>query len=181
MRESLKDFFEGVSIKKALFIIIWTIGILGWVYFYQEFRIIRCEANWAYSESVKIHNQEDDGRVVGELRSGTPATQQVSPEAASEDRIAEALPSDSIEKIIYEVAKEKNFKDPELLVRIARAESSLNPCVKNPSSSAIGIFQILDMHGLTKEERCNPRIATDWAISHFNGGAPWYSSRSKWE
>jgi hypothetical protein len=110
-------------------IIILSIAIgISWTISYQEFKIIRCEASetWTHVQSIQeqrreIKSTEDDGRVVGELRSGTPATQQVSPEAASEDRIAEALPSDSVEELIYNYFKD----DYQVAKAVFTAESGL--------------------------------------------------------
>jgi len=144
---------------------------------------VRKEADktWEMVQSIQEQRKEiktdvDDAPAV---ESKDEAAREVSLEGEADDTLSVSPPS--IEELIYEVAEEKQFKNPELLVRIAKAESSLNPCAKNPNSSATGIFQILDMHGLTKDERCNPKIATEWAIAHFNNGNPWNSSRSKWQ
>lgn len=85
-------------------------------------------------------------------------------------------------KIIM-TAVEEGFEDPEKLVRIAKAESSLNPKAKNPKSSATGVFQILDMHGLSKEDREDVVKATRWAIARIRkrgGYQDWKSSEDKW-
>lgn len=89
--------------------------------------------------------------------------------------------NESIPETIDRVCKEKGFTRCNLLKRIAFCESSFNPKAKNPKSSARGLFQILNMHGLSKGEREDPEIATQWAITHFNNGKPWNSSRSCWE
>jgi hypothetical protein len=84
----------------------------------------------------------------------------------------------SVEETIRQTAI--NFPEVDTLVKIAECESSFNPKSKNPHSSATGVFQILDMHGLSVEERQDPEIATQWAIEHFNNGHPWDSSRHCW-
>lgn len=84
--------------------------------------------------------------------------------------------------LIKKVAIEEGFTDVNLLLRIAECESSLNPCAKNATSSATGLFQILDMHGLSVEERCNPEIATRWTINKINNGGlnAWNASKHCW-
>ena len=176
MRKSLKDFFEGVTIKNTLFTIIWTIGILAWIYFGISFTETKAEADQVWEQ----HLQRNADSVQDKPSPDAPKTESLVNPEDEVSRQTEAS-SSSVEEIIYDVAKEKQFNDPGVLVRIAKAESGLRQCAKNPSSSATGIFQILDMHGLTVEERCNPRIATAWAIDHFNSGNPWNSSRSKWD
>jgi hypothetical protein len=74
-------------------------GVIGWMYFYQEFKIIRCEANWAYSESVKIHNQEDDAQEVGDRLSPS-TSKEVSLEGNGEPKNSPTPSDNSIEKII---------------------------------------------------------------------------------
>ncbi len=49
----------------------------------------------------------------------------------------------SVEEEIQLVAQE-NGADPDLAVRIARAESDFDPLAKNPHSTASGVFQFLD-------------------------------------
>jgi len=143
------------------------------------------EADKVWQEHLERQLNKDTSigdSVQGNSAQAVPKTESY---VASEGLAVSAVnpPSGEIEKLIYEVAKEENFEDAELLVRIARAESSLQTCVKNPHSSAIGLYQILDLHGLTKEERCNPEIATRWAINKIKSGgiSAWNSSRKKWE
>lgn len=54
-------------------------------------------------------------------------------------------------------------------VAVALAESSGDPGAKNPRSSATGLWQILDMHGMTPAERKNPRLATQKAYELWKG------------
>lgn len=68
----------------------------------------------------------------------------------------------------------------ETLIRIASCESGFNPKAQNPHSSAHGVFQILDMHGMTIEQREDVELTTNWAIDHFNNGKPWNSSKHCW-
>jgi len=157
-----------------------TIGI-SWTIAVPKYLEMKKEADWTYQrvqqlqeQKVEIKEVKDDGEMVQAISQVTPIEGMEEPK--------KLLHPSGIEEIIHKVAKQKNFKDPELLVRIAKSESGLQPCIKNPGSSARGIFQILDMHGLTVEERCNPEIATVWAIDKINAGgiSAWASSKSKW-
>lgn len=95
---------------------------------------------------------------------------------------------ESTSDIIVRVAKEKNFEDIKTLLAIATCESgdgkgSLDRYAKNSVSSARGLYQILDMHGLTEDERNNPELATKWAIKEIrkNGTKAWNSSKQCWQ
>jgi U3 small nucleolar ribonucleoprotein component len=91
---------------------------------------------------------------------------------------------ETIEDIITRTAQENNFDNIALLIRIAKCESSLNPKAKNPNSSARGLFQILDMHKLSIEERQNPETSTKWAINRIKQeGSPraWKESENCWK
>jgi len=83
---------------------------------------------------------------------------------------------------IVRVCKEEGFNDPELLINIAKCESGMNPKAKNKNSSARGLFQVLDLHGLTIEERENPETATRWAVKKIQAGgiSAWSESRKCW-
>jgi len=89
---------------------------------------------------------------------------------------------ETIEEIIERVCQEKGFTEIEKLKRIASCESSNDPKAKNPdpNSSATGLFQILDMHKLSVEERQDPEIATQWAVDNFKNGKPWATSIKCW-
>ena len=87
---------------------------------------------------------------------------------------------ETIEEIIERVCQENEFTEVEKLKRIAFCESSNDPEAKNSRSSATGLFQILDMHKLSVEERQDPEIATQWAIDNFKNGKPWATSEHCW-
>lgn len=90
---------------------------------------------------------------------------------------------ETVEEIIRRVSKEKGFQYTDRLVKIAECESSFDPTAENPKSSAKGIFQILNMHGLTVLERFDPETATKWAIGEVekNGFSAWNESKDCWK
>lgn len=95
---------------------------------------------------------------------------------------AKEVKTESVEDIIRRVAFEKSFNDVDLLLRIAKCESSFNRYAKNDKSSARGIFQILDLHNLSVDDRNNPEFATAWTIDKIrkDGIGAWNSSKSCW-
>lgn len=95
---------------------------------------------------------------------------------------AKEIKKETTEEIIERVATEESFEDIETLKAIAKCESNFDRYARNTESSARGIFQILDMHKLTEDERYNPEIATKWAIKEIrkNGTRAWNSSKHCW-
>ena len=104
-----------------------------------------------------------------------PADQPVSPVV-----IEVVAHSETLKDIIRRVAAEKQFNNPEILIRIAKCESNLNPKAHNPHSSATGLFQITS-HGLSVQDREDPEFSVKWAIQHFDSGHPWDASRHCWQ
>lgn len=92
----------------------------------------------------------------------------------------EAVKVETTEEIIRRVAGD--FPEVETLVKIAFCESSFDRLAENKESSAKGVFQILDMHGLTAVERFNVETATKWAITKAtkDGFKAWNASRNCW-
>ena len=173
MRKSLKDFFEGVTIKNTLFTIIWTAGVIGWMYFYQEFKIIRCEASatWTHVQSIqeqrKENKNEDDAPAV---ESKDEAAREVSLEGEADNKPSVSPPS--IEELI-----KKYFKDDYKTARaVAFAESRLNPNAlgKNTNGTTdCGVFQINSIHGL--KDCQDPVKNIEYAKQLFDrsGWYPW--------
>lgn len=87
---------------------------------------------------------------------------------------------ETVEETIKRVSKD--FPHSDTLVKIAFCESSFNATAENPKSSAKGVFQILNMHGLTVLERFNVETATKWAMGEVekNGFSAWNESRDCW-
>lgn len=92
----------------------------------------------------------------------------------------EAVKVETTEETIRRVAK--GFPEVDTLVKIAFCESSFDRLAENKVSSAKGIFQILDMHGLTAVERFNVETATKWAIAKAtkDGFKAWNESKACW-
>lgn len=67
--------------------------------------------------------------------------------------------------------------DKRIALRVANCESHFNPKAKNKDSTAKGLWQILDIHGLSAEFRYDPIKSTRWAIDKWvrDGGC------SAWE
>ncbi len=77
------------------------------------------------------------------------------------------------------------FKDAPVMVRIAMAESGMNPLAKNTKSTASGLFQILK--GTWSAHRCTgdvfnekDNIACARKIYDASGTVPWNESKSNW-
>lgn len=74
-----------------------------------------------------------DDKVFSSLMSGTPVAAAPAPDMAG----------NAITDIIRS-ASERHGVDPDVMLRLAQRESSLNPAAKNPKSSAGGLFQFID-------------------------------------
>ena len=90
---------------------------------------------------------------------------------------------ETTKEIVARIAKQENFNDIDLLNRIIECESGWDKYAKNTISSARGLYQILDMHGLSEVERYDPETSTKWAIDRIKarGTKDWNSSKSCWE
>jgi len=82
---------------------------------------------------------------------------------------------EAVKAQILAIAEEEGYQAPLFLSRLAMCESGLNPLAKNKHSSALGLFQILDSHGLTVEQRTDVDFATRWTIDQLmEGHASWW-------
>ena len=97
--------------------------------------------------------------------------------------------SSEIERIIISKAIAESIS-PELLLRIAKCESGLRPNVKNPNSTASGLFQFLTStfthYAQAYElplEKDNPEVQAELAAKMIRDGgiSHWYASRNCWE
>lgn len=88
-------------------------------------------------------------------------------------------------KIINEIREQAQLAniDPELMVRIAKAESNFKPNAYNPISHDYGIFQISYIHKISKECLYDYRCNIAEAIKLFKrfGPRPWNASRHNWK
>ena len=165
-RNKIKDAHKKkTQITSALFFFIWGNSMFNTVMFMDMFL--------EYSEVVKVT----------ENRIAKPVIQV---KEIPVEQVESTLPAPteelSVEEQIREVAQENGFDDPDLLVDIAFCESSLNPQATNGTSSATGLFQILDMHGLTVAERKDVATSTEWTISKIEKGGlnAWNASKHCW-
>lgn len=80
------------------------------------------------------------------------------------------------------VQSKKYGVDTDLAMAISFCESRHDEKAKNPSSSARGAFQILDMHGLSVECRFNAECNVRWAMEILStqGTKPWNASKYCW-
>jgi hypothetical protein len=86
---------------------------------------------------------------------------------------AQTIETPSVEDQIRAIAKEKNFKWPDYLVRLADCESKLNQYAINinrDKTKDLGTFQINDVHKLSAEFRFDIRKSTEWTIDKINNG-----------
>ena len=99
------------------------------------------------------------------------------------ERLKDELNSRYENMTIEEKIKYVFGKDGELMVRIARCESGLNPKAKNSSSSARGLFQILSKLHQVKEQWLydeDVNIAIARQMFDASGTRPWNASKHCW-
>jgi hypothetical protein len=94
MRNILKGVWN--KIKWGLFLIVYTAGVVGWCYFYQEFRIIRAEANQTWQGHIE-RTENKNGDV-----SMAPAIDSVPPIEVAEE-IKPSSPASGIADIIPKI------------------------------------------------------------------------------
>jgi hypothetical protein len=176
-----------LTIKKVAFcIMLVSIGISYTVNYYEGKLFINDYLNAIDNATRIIENRYGD--VVTEKEAAT-----LEQPASVEEKTPETPLQGSVEQIIEETAKQHGFNDVELLKRIAKCESSLNPQAKNENSTALGTFQYLSG---TWQEGCKKTGNTDWtlddrmdvekatrmAIWHISTGhlSKWNASASCW-
>lgn len=97
---------------------------------------------------------------------------------------AQTMPTNA-EDIIKLVAEKNNFEDVQLLLDIARCESSMNYRAYNVNKNGtidMGLYEFNSIHGFG-EKPLDPYWATQKAIDWIRGGKlnAWYSSRKCWQ
>jgi hypothetical protein len=164
--------------------------ILIWHDNYQEYKVLLDAHNRAITVYNRIERSgdmvqsSDDTRLPQnetEDKGNTTTTNDGAVTHASLGSL-EGKTSSRVAEQIREIAKAEGFDDAELLVRIAFCESSLNPEAKNKNSSATGLYQILDMHQLSVEDRQDIETSTKWVINKINNGglSAWNASKHCW-
>lgn len=122
--------------------------------------------------------------VIKDVGASVKAEVRASQDGSGETQSPPPIKEMSVEDEIRTIAKRENFKDADLLVRIASCESGLIPRRDSDvkTSSAKGLFQILNMHGLTAEERYDTDTSTTWAINKIKAGGlnAWNASKHCW-
>jgi len=138
-------------------------------HFLEEYRVPVAEASTMKDKQVRVSNDDKSTKA---------------------GKSAEEMNPEEVETLIRKVAKEENFADADLLVRIAKAESGLKPTNSNsrgnkPESTDRGLFMINDywQKQVTDEEAYDPTFATKWAIEKINAGgiSIWNPSRPNWD
>jgi len=168
----LKSLFS--KFKKSRFflgVISLAIGVSLTVCFYEGDKLYQ-----DYSEAMGYYYDISNREVV-------PTTSLATPKEESGEGF-EPTASTGIEDKIRDIAEREGFENADLLIRIASCESGLIPRRDSDVSysSAKGLFQILDMHGLTAEERYDIDVSTTWAINKIRDGglSAWNASKHCW-
>jgi hypothetical protein len=89
------------------------------------------------------------------------------------------------EEMIIRISREEGWNDPYTLIKIAKAESSLNCKAKNVNrnkSVDLGLFQINSIHNVPDDCRLDCECSIKWAIktAKKQGYGPWKYSKHKW-
>lgn len=149
------------------------------------------EVNAAFGEVRKktaenIENQKSIAEVEKEIE----APEDVKEESKVRSTVREEWHPEKVKTLIRNIAEEEKFSDADLLVRIAQAESQLNPRNRNaagnhPSFSVDrGLFMINDYwhKEVTDEQAYDPDFSTRWAIRKINSGgiSAWDASKPNW-
>ena len=137
-------------------VFIWTLGVvsgLSWHYVYLGYQDVTTEQKMVFEQPLRIQEVE-----------------------------AKEVKVETVEDTIRRVAEENSFPYTDILVKVAKCESNFNPIAENSTSSAKGVFQILDMHGLTAFERFDVEKSTKWTVDKIEkaGFKPWEASKSCW-
>jgi len=89
-------------------------------------------------------------------------------------------------EIIAEVARQENFKNKDLLIRIAKAESGLNPnAIGKIDNRDRGVYQINYFYNPSVNDKCAFCVwcSTKWVINEINNGNlwKWNASKHNWQ
>lgn len=117
-------------------------------------------------------------RQIGMLTTGMKVYAQTEIKEYHEPQLADETTQEAMRKVIRKVWR----SDWEIGVKIAKCESGLRPNAfnghnKNGTWDA-GLFQVNQIHGISKEDLMNPYANAGYAYAIYNeqGVQPWYSS-----
>lgn len=116
--------------------------------------------------------------------------EEVKKESQAPEEKKACLAPEKVKSLIRKIAEEESFSDASLLIRIAQAESRLNPKNRNaegnhPSYSVDrGLFMINDYwhKEVTDEQAYDPYFSTRWTIKKIRSGgiSAWDASKPNW-
>ncbi|MCX6740188.1 MAG: transglycosylase SLT domain-containing protein [Candidatus Parcubacteria bacterium] len=116
----------------------------------------------------------------------TSLAQTIEPNTLSTVQVAVSQQSLSVEDqiitLITKISEEENFKNPGLVIAIARAESRFNPKIRGESDKRDrGLYQINSHFNAEVTDECafDPECATRWTIKELEAGHAWKWNASK--
>lgn len=127
---------------------------------------------------------------VEEIKKESQAPKEVKKESDAPEEKKQCSAPEEVKELIRKIAEEEKFSDANLLIRIAQAESRLNPKNRNaegnhPSYSVDrGLFMINDYwhKEVTDEQAYDPDFSTRWTIEKIRSGgiSAWDASKPNW-
>lgn len=86
------------------------------------------------------------------------------------EEVLKIYSKDDAIKQIRLIAKQRNFKFTDYLIRLVDCESNFNQFAINKGSSATGWYQIIDAHKLTRKQRYDLAFSTNWTMDKIEAG-----------
>ncbi len=94
MRESLKRFWGNMTIGFLFLLIVWTMGVLGWGYFYLEFSEMKREADQVWQEHLERvgnNGRADEKKAVPAEKPATTIEEKILSKFGDDGKIALAV------------------------------------------------------------------------------------------
>ena len=116
---------------------------------------------------TELRNVEKEEILFKGLKVMTQTEKEIKNNMTLEERMSE---------IISEVARQEDFNSKELLLAMAKAESSLDPDIRGRVDNRDrGLFQINSYYNNSVSDECafDPWCATRWVIKELNNGNEW--------
>ena len=179
----MRIFLKKVWVKVRLTVIIILSIVIGavWMYNYQSFAIMKCEAEETWTQIQQIQEQRKEIKIdvddAQEVESRDEASREVSLEGEADNKPFVSPPS--IEDLI-----KKYFKDDyQTALAIATAESRMRTVVYHKNSNGTmdcSIFQINSIHNPTREqcENAEENIKLAYRIYQKSGWKAWATYNS---